>query len=152
MTSWDDSLMVILMWFFFYGFLCKSINCWYSFEWPQLVEAIQMSTNNICFKNLRHALIKAFLRNTLIFSWINKKKKYLDTHFNYLAEHVWCMRIQIDKTFFYIVLDGNRPKLTLANGDVGKNLASGDEPISRTPSTPQLMSPTFKVFLCVYMP
>ena len=30
-------------------FLYKSICCWYSFELPQLVEAIQMSTNNIPF-------------------------------------------------------------------------------------------------------
>ena len=30
-------------------FLYKSISCWYSFELPRLVEAIQMSTNNICF-------------------------------------------------------------------------------------------------------
>ena len=30
-------------------FLYKSICCWYSFELPQLAEAIQMSTNNICF-------------------------------------------------------------------------------------------------------
>ena len=33
----------------FSDFLYKSICCWYSFELPQLVEAIQMSTNNICF-------------------------------------------------------------------------------------------------------
>ena len=30
-------------------FLYKSICCGYSFELPQLVEANQMSTNNICF-------------------------------------------------------------------------------------------------------
>ena len=29
--------------------LYKSIRCWYSFELPQQVEAIQMSTNNLCF-------------------------------------------------------------------------------------------------------
>ena len=34
---------------FFSVFLYKSICCWYSFELPQLVEAIQMSTNNIFF-------------------------------------------------------------------------------------------------------
>ena len=34
---------------YFSDFLHKSICCWYSFELPQLVEAIQMSTNNICF-------------------------------------------------------------------------------------------------------
>ena len=28
-------------------FLYKIICCWYSFELPQLVKAIQMSTNNI---------------------------------------------------------------------------------------------------------
>ena len=28
--------------------LYKSICCWYSFELPRLVEAIQMSTHNIC--------------------------------------------------------------------------------------------------------
>ena len=34
----------------FYLLLYKSICCWYSFELPrQVVEAIQMSTNNICF-------------------------------------------------------------------------------------------------------
>ena len=30
------------------NFLLKSIFCWYSFELPRLVEAIQISTNNIC--------------------------------------------------------------------------------------------------------
>ena len=30
-------------------FLHISICCWYSFELPRLVKAIQMSTNNICF-------------------------------------------------------------------------------------------------------
>ena len=34
---------------YFYLLLYKSICCWYSFELPQLVEAIQMSTNNIGF-------------------------------------------------------------------------------------------------------
>ena len=34
---------------YFSDFLYKSICCLYSFELPQLVEAIQMSTNNICF-------------------------------------------------------------------------------------------------------
>ena len=34
---------------FFSDFLYKSICCGYSFELPQLVEAIQMSTHNICF-------------------------------------------------------------------------------------------------------
>ena len=34
-----------LFFFFFY----KSICCWYSFELPQLVKAVQMSTDNICF-------------------------------------------------------------------------------------------------------
>ena len=29
--------------------LYKNICCWYSFELPRQVEAIQMSTNNICF-------------------------------------------------------------------------------------------------------
>ena len=29
--------------------LYENICCWYSFELPQQVEAIQMSTNNICF-------------------------------------------------------------------------------------------------------
>ena len=33
----------------FSDFLYKSICCGYSFELPQLVEAIQMSTHNICF-------------------------------------------------------------------------------------------------------
>ena len=33
----------------FSDFLDKSICCWYSFELPQLVEAIQTSTHNICF-------------------------------------------------------------------------------------------------------
>ena len=27
----------------------KSVCCWYSVELPQLVEAIQLSTNNICY-------------------------------------------------------------------------------------------------------
>ena len=33
----------------FSDFLHKSICCGYSFELPRLVEAIQMSTNDICF-------------------------------------------------------------------------------------------------------
>ena len=33
----------------FSDFHYKSICCEYSFELPQLVEAIQMSTHNICF-------------------------------------------------------------------------------------------------------
>ena len=33
----------------FSDFLYKSICCGYSFELPRLVEAIQMSTHNICF-------------------------------------------------------------------------------------------------------
>ena len=33
----------------FFDFLYKSICCGYSFELPGLVEAIQMSTHNICF-------------------------------------------------------------------------------------------------------
>ena len=32
---------------FFSNFLCKSVCFWYSFELPRLVEAIQMSTNNM---------------------------------------------------------------------------------------------------------
>ena len=32
-----------------YLILYKIIYCWYSFELPRQVEAIQMSTNNICF-------------------------------------------------------------------------------------------------------
>ena len=32
----------------FSDFLYKNICCWYSFELPQLVEAIQMSSHNIC--------------------------------------------------------------------------------------------------------
>ena len=34
---------------YFYLLLYKNIQCGYSFELPQQVEAIQMSTNNICF-------------------------------------------------------------------------------------------------------
>ena len=34
---------------YFSDFLNKSICCWYSFELPHVVEAIQMSTNNISF-------------------------------------------------------------------------------------------------------
>ena len=48
--------------------------------------------------------------------------------------------------------EDNKPKLTLANGDIGVGNAVGpispvsvDEPVTRTPSTPQLMSPTFTV-------
>ena len=33
----------------FSDFLYKNIRCGYLFELPQLVEAIQMSTHNICF-------------------------------------------------------------------------------------------------------
>ena len=33
----------------FSDFLCKNICCGYLFELPQLVEAIQMSSHNICF-------------------------------------------------------------------------------------------------------
>ena len=33
----------------FYDFLYKNICCRNSFELPQLVEAIQMSSHNICF-------------------------------------------------------------------------------------------------------
>ena len=47
MTSWDDYLMILKR--YFSDFLHKSIYCWYSFELPRLVEAIQMSTNIICF-------------------------------------------------------------------------------------------------------
>ena len=32
---------------FFSDFLYKNLCCWYSFEVPRLVEAIQMSINNI---------------------------------------------------------------------------------------------------------
>ena len=34
---------------YFCEFLYKSISCWYSFELPRLVEAIQMIINKICF-------------------------------------------------------------------------------------------------------
>ena len=34
---------------FFSDFLYKSLVCLYTFEFPGLVEGIQMSTNNICF-------------------------------------------------------------------------------------------------------
>ena len=34
---------------FFSDFLYESICCWNSFKLPRQVEAIQMSTNNICF-------------------------------------------------------------------------------------------------------
>ena len=33
---------------YFSDFLYKSICCWYSFELPPLVEAVQMSTSNMC--------------------------------------------------------------------------------------------------------
>ena len=35
---------------YFSDFLYKILCCGYSFELPQQVEAIQMSTHNICFK------------------------------------------------------------------------------------------------------
>ena len=34
---------------YFSDFLQKNICCWYSYELPRLVEAIEMSTNNIRF-------------------------------------------------------------------------------------------------------
>ena len=34
---------------YFYLPLYKNICCWYSFDLPRQVEAVQMSTNNICF-------------------------------------------------------------------------------------------------------
>ena len=34
---------------YFSDFFYKRICCWYSFELPKLVEAIQMSTNNVSF-------------------------------------------------------------------------------------------------------
>ena len=37
---------------YFSDFLYKSICCWYSFELPRLVEAIQMSTNNMFYKEV----------------------------------------------------------------------------------------------------
>ena len=40
---------MMLMWYFLTCFFMKELCCWYSFELPQLVEAIQMSTHNICF-------------------------------------------------------------------------------------------------------
>ena len=34
---------------FIYFFIKKNVYCWYSFELPQQLKAIQLSTNNICF-------------------------------------------------------------------------------------------------------
>ena len=52
----------------FYLLLYKSICCWYSFELPQLVEAIQMSTNNICFHKENQKKIASTSLNTPSFS------------------------------------------------------------------------------------
>ena len=43
------SLVFRLQIVYFYLLLYKRICCWYSFELPRLVEAIQMRTNNISF-------------------------------------------------------------------------------------------------------
>ena len=42
---------------YFYLLLYKNICCGYSFELPQQVEAIQMSTHNICFYKKNHKMI-----------------------------------------------------------------------------------------------
>ena len=47
MISLNDYLKT-LMRYFLSDFRYKSICCWYSFELPRLVEAIQKSTNNVC--------------------------------------------------------------------------------------------------------
>ena len=44
MSEFNDAIAIV-----FSNFLYKSICCGYLFELPQLVEAIQMSTHNICF-------------------------------------------------------------------------------------------------------
>ena len=43
-SAYNDTYAIL-----FSDFLYKNICCGYSFELPQLVEAIQMSTHNICF-------------------------------------------------------------------------------------------------------
>ena len=40
---------MIFLQYYFLIFFRKNICCRYSFELPQLVEAVQMSSHNICF-------------------------------------------------------------------------------------------------------
>ena len=49
-TSWGAYLMIRTQ--YFSDFLYKIICCWYSFELPRLVEAIQMSTNNMFYTEI----------------------------------------------------------------------------------------------------
>ena len=47
----------------FFFFFDKSICCWYLFELPQSVEAIQMSTSSICiYKEVDAGKLQSFTR------------------------------------------------------------------------------------------
>ena len=47
--------------------LYKNIYCWYSFELPGLVEAIQMSTNSICcYKEVDKSTLDCNLHTKLL--------------------------------------------------------------------------------------
>ena len=41
--------MMLFKRYYLLNFFIKNIRCGYSFELPRLVEAIQMSTHNVCF-------------------------------------------------------------------------------------------------------
>ena len=75
---------------FFSDFLYESICCWHSFELPRQVEAIQMSTNNICW-------YKAINKSTR--SVILKTKKLLD------CSHIGvCAVIRSNTVFFFFFI------------------------------------------------
>ena len=56
---------MIIMRFFFSNFIYKGICCGYSFELHQQVDAIQMSTHNIClYKEVKTKYIGCNLKTT----------------------------------------------------------------------------------------
>ena len=76
-------------------FYYKNICCWYSFELPRLVEAIQMSNNNTCFyKDSRQKYTGCNL----------KTKKLLDYALIGLCALIWSCTV----TFYYLISDINR--------------------------------------------
>ena len=67
--------------------------------------------------------------------------------------HKNCKFTTIKFSIFILILDETTPKSNLPNGDIGsavgdirRNPSGSGEPATITPTTPQLMSPTFKVF------
>ena len=67
----------------FYLLLYRSICCWYSFELPRQVEAIQMSTSNICFI----ALSRKFKWVPTTYDFIKKIRKKVNTAYHEV--HCW---------------------------------------------------------------